>query len=123
MACDRNREEIALFLISKERERVRQEREEGRGSQGGAAGGRGSLPSYNMLDSHGWRPVFYTSSARIVEEFLTLHDLEVTAGDGEPLLWFCAGRGWVSERVATDAKLAGQYSQRWKGTLPLEAGE
>ena len=121
MACDKNREKIALFLIRTERERVRQEREEGGGRQG--EGGRGTLPSYNMKSRGGWRPVFRTSSARIVEEFLTLDDLEVTDGDGKPLLWMCAVNGWVSERVATDGKLASQYSQMYHATLPLEKGE
>ena len=123
VACWKNREEIAIFLISKERERVRQEREEGRGRQGGAGGGRGTLPSYNMKSSFGTRPVFYTDSARIVEELLTFEDLEVTNGNGKPLLWRCAEWGIVTEIVARDVKLASQYSQRYDGTLPLEKGE
>ena len=140
MACVENKEEIALFLIQLERERVRQEREEGRGRQGGAGGGREALPSYNMTEKrYGNRPVFMSSSpdfwrkkptnnslsssARIVEELLTLDDLEVTDGDGTPLLWICAFWEWLNVRAATDARLAGQYSQRWQGTLPLERGE
>ena len=122
VACKKNKEEIALFLINTERDRVRQGRE-GRCWQGGAGGGRGRVPSYNMENSRGWRPVFTTSSVRIVEEFLSLDDLDVADRDGRPLLWHCAERGCVSERVATDVKLAGQFSQRWNGTLPLEKGE
>ena len=123
MACWKNREEIAVFLIKREREWARQEREEGRGRQGGAGGGREGLPSYNMEDSRGRRPVQLTRSARIVEELLTFVDLEVTDGNGRPLLWRCARWGWVTEIVARDVKLASQYGQRWNGTLPLEKGE
>ena len=115
-----NREEIAVFLINTERDRVRHERE-GRCRQGGGA--RGKLPSYNMKNSFGRRPMFFTSSVRIMEEFITLHDLEVTVGNGMPLLWQCALKGTVSKSVATDGRLATQYSLRYEGTLPLEIGE
>ena len=76
-----------------------------------------------MERQYGTRPVFMTSSARIVEEFLTFADLEVTAGNGRPHLWNCASDGCVSKKVATDGRLLGQYGQRWNGTLPLERGE
>ena len=118
MAIYARKEELALFLINKERERVGRDRQGGR-----RVGARGKIPSYNMEDWNGRRPAFNTSSTRIVEEFLTLDDLEVTDGDGKPLLWWCAARGLVSDRVATDVRLKSQYKQRWYGTLPLEKGE
>ena len=67
--------------------------------------------------------VFLTSSCRIVEEMVRLDDLQVTTRDGSPLLWHCAGRGCVTERVASDQRLVGQYGQRHHGRLPLEEGE
>ena len=115
VACNEDKEEIALFLIHTERDRVKDEK--------GRQGAGGSHPSYNMGDISGGSPVFMTSSARIREELLTLDDVELTNGSGKTLLWGCAYEGWVSERVATDVKLSGQYGQRWKGTLPLEIGD
>ena len=115
VACDEDKEEIALFLINTERDRVRDE--------GGMHGAGESHPSYNMGDISGGCPVFRTSSARIREELLTLDDLKLTNGSGKMLLWGCAYEGWVSEKVATHVKLVGQYTQRWQGTLPLEIGE
>ena len=76
-----------------------------------------------MRNGDGLSPVFLTKSSKIVEEMLKLDDLQVTRVDGTPLLWHCAMRGCVSERVASDQKLAGQYGQRWWGSLPLEEGE
>ena len=77
-----------------------------------------------MKDSiMGWNPVFWTKSEKIVEEMLKLDDLQVRARDGEPLLRRCALKGMVSERMASDRKLAGQYGQRYEGRLPLEEGE
>ena len=116
MACDEDKEEIALFLINTERDKFK---DEGGGRQGAGV----SQPSYNMRDISGGSPAFMTSSARIREELLTLDDLELTNWSGKTLLWKCAYEGWVSERVATDVKLSGQYGQRWKGTLPLEIGD
>ena len=75
-----------------------------------------------MRDRDGNSPVFRTSSSTIVEEMLKFDDLQVTRY-GMPLLWHCAHEGLVSERVASDPKLAGQYQQRWRGRLPLEEGE
>ena len=80
-------------------------------------------PSYNMRDEDGYSPVFRTSSSQIVEEMLKLDDLQVTDEYGQPLLWWCARRGLVSERVASDPNLARQYRQRWRGSLPLEEGK
>ena len=81
------------------------------------------MPSYNMKNRLGESAVFWTFSTRILEELLACDDLEVTAADGRPLLWRCAENRLVTERVATDAKLASQYGQRWEGTLPFEKGE
>ena len=120
VACWKKRDEIALFLIHTERDRVREEG--GRWWYCGGAG-RHRQRSYNMEDSYGKRPAFWTKSTRVIEELLTLDDFEVTDGDGGPLLWRCARDGLVSERVAIDARLAGHYLQSWKGILPLEAGD
>ena len=69
-------------------------------------------------------PVFFTSkSPKIVELFLQFDDLEVTNRQGKPLLWQCAERGLVTERVAADPKLRGQFGQKWKSRLPIEIGE
>ena len=121
-ACERNKDEIALCLIKEERERVISTQED---AQPGRKRRRGQqdTPSYNMRDINGYSPVFWTSSLTILEEMLKLDDLYVTDGIGRPLLWHCAERGYVSERVASDQKLAGQYGQRWRGSLPLEEGE
>ena len=81
------------------------------------------VPSYNIRDVDGYSPVFRTSSSKIVEVMLKFGDLQVTRWDGIPLLWWCASEGLVSERVALDPKLAGQYGQRWEGSLPLERGK
>ena len=122
VACEWEREEIALFLIKTERDIIRKEGDKRHGRQGGA--GEHSLPTYNMQTSYGVTPVFMrTESARIVEELLTFDDLKVMRGDEMPLLWRCARNGCVSETVATDVKLAGQYMKTYNGTLPLEIGE
>ena len=81
-----------------------------------------------MMDSHGWRPWFqaingWSISSRIIEKLLSLDDLEITDKRGKTLLWACSEKGAVTERVATDIKLVGQYGQSYQGTLPLEIGE
>ena len=98
--------------MEEEKKRIQSDREQGR---------RGGTPSYNMRDQWGRQPVFMTSSSRIVEMMLQFADLEVTSGKGEPLLWRCALKGWVSETVAE--RLKGQIGLRWQGKLPLEIGE
>ena len=39
-----------------------------------------------MQDLDGWSPVFRTTSEKIVEEMLKLHDLELVNGNGRQLL-------------------------------------
>ena len=110
LACKYKRGEMVPFLIDEEKERVKS--------------GAGGTPSYNMKDSNGETPVFVAvewNPTRLVELHLELDDLEVTCGNGMPLLWYCARWGRVSEKVARDVKLRGQIGQRWKGQLPLEA--
>ena len=109
-ACKDNRDDIAIFLISEERDRVCNTDDP-------------IYPTYNMRDYNGCTPVFKTSSERIVEELLKLDDLQLTDKDGMPLLWHCAKYGCVSEGVASDPKLVEQYGQRWWGRLSLEEGE
>ena len=76
-----------------------------------------------MKDPKGWSPIFWTSSPRVVEGLLEFDNLDVMRRDGMPLLWHCALSGAVSEKVANDEKLQGQYAFRWKGEIPLEAGK
>ena len=75
---------------------------------------------YNAETPAGRSPIFYTYSSGIVEELLKFDDLEVRAKDGLPLLIWCAERGIVTERIASDRKLRGQLGERWDGSLPLE---
>ena len=90
MACYRNKDEIALFLINEEKRRVsgaegQQQRQHGQ--PGGT--GRGlqqGTPSYNMRDKWGDSPVFKTKSEKIVEEMVKLPDLELADGNGRQLL-------------------------------------
>ena len=124
-ACRYDRIEIAFFLIEEERKRVCTAQVQ---EQDGLPGrdqrrGQHDTPSYNMTDKVGLSPVFSTESVNIVEAMLELHDLQVTKGDGEPLLWHCASTQCISERVASDLRLVRQYGQRWQGRLPLEEGE
>ena len=117
-ACVYNRDEIALFLIREEQERVTRERQEGQDGQPrrrGEGQQQHDTSSYNMRNEYVLSPVFYTSSSAIVEEMLKFDDLQVTTENGKQLLWQCARWGCVSKRVASDPKLAGQYGQRWEG--------
>ena len=102
-ACSNNREEIALFLINEEKERVsaaegQQQLQQRQHAQPGRAGRRGgwreATPSYNMKSSTGWSPVFLTSSEKIVEEMVKLPDLELADGKGRQLLQH-GEEGWV----------------------------
>ena len=90
MACYLNRDEIALFLIREEQERVTKERQEVQDGQPGRRGEEGQqqdeTPSYNMRDIFGRSPVFKTESSKIVEEMLKLPDLELEDGKGRQLL-------------------------------------
>ena len=124
-ACREDEDEIALYLIEMEKFRVSLEEGQEQDEQPTREGRRGQrdTPSYNMRDENGLSPVFWTASEKIVEAMLEFHDLLVTTRRGVPLLWNCATYGCVSERVATDLKLVGQYGQRWLGRLPLEEGE
>ena len=63
------------------------------------------------------------SYSRIVHN-IQFDDLEVVRGDdGQPLLWTCARRGIVTEKIAMDERLRGQVAKVYSGTLPLELGE
>ena len=120
-----DKDKIALFLIKEEREWVSRTTEVKEDVEPGKErrGGQQDTPSYNTWDRWGRSPIFFTRSRKIVEEMLTLDDLVVTTRGGKPLLWHCASKGFVSERVANDQKLVEQYGQRSKGRLPLEQGE
>ena len=117
-ACEKGKDDIALFLIEEERERARETKTEPEREEESQPS-----PSYNMRAINGLNPVFRTSSERIVQEMLHFEDLQVTTEDGLPLLWHCAYLGCVTETIALDVKLKSQHGQRWEGTLPLEIGE
>ena len=102
-ACSNNREEIALFLINEEKERVsaaegQQQLQQQQHAQPGRAGRRGGwregTPSYNMRDYRELSPVFLTTSEKIVEEMVKLPDLELADGNGRQLLE-TGEEGWV----------------------------
>ena len=114
-----DREDIAVFLIEEEKKRNKAEKE---------GGARVSLaaetPSYNMPDEDGLSPAFHTFSSRIMEMLLDFEDLEVVKErDGQPLLWVCAERGIVADKVAKDERLRGQLGLMHNGILSLEKGE
>ena len=105
---------VARYIISLERDLINNN--------------AGGVPSYNMDCFDGGTPTFSTESLEIVEDLLQFDDLEVTRDDLDdndelPLLWRCAEKGIVSQKVAVDAKLRGQFCLRFWGTLPLEEGE
>ena len=89
------------------------------------------IPSYNIENAEGRTPLSY-SRPGMLELLLQLEDLEaenishlgikVVNGRGRPLLWECATNGLLTETIARDKKLRGQFGMRWAGTLPLEEG-
>ena len=107
---------IAKFLIEQEKRRIEAVPKEGRGRE---------TPSYNMQDNTGRSPAFWTYSSTIVEMLLPLEGFWVIQGNGKPLLYECAISGMVSDKIAQDEKLTGQYVVRYPESqprLPLEAG-
>ena len=93
-ACRHNRDEIALFLIREEQERVTKERQEEQDGQPGkkkkkrkGKGQQQDTPSFNMRSIGGRSPVFMTESSKIVEEMVkSFPDLELEDGRGNQLL-------------------------------------
>ena len=79
--------------------------------------------TYNMTDNVGWSPIFLTSSLEVIEVLLAFDDMDVMRRDGMPLHRRCAQRGAVSEKVANDERLQGQYALRWESAIPLEVGK
>ena len=81
-------------------------------------------PSYNMEDEDGLSPAYHTFSPRIMERLLDFNDLKVIKErDGQPLLWLCAERAMVTEKVANDVRLKQQLMLTFDGSLSLEKGE
>ena len=68
-------------------------------------------------------PLFMKSTLRITEALLEFDDLKVISAFGQPLLHWCAERGWVSRKVASDPKLWRQYELTYLGSLALERGK
>ena len=97
-------EEIGAFLIKEERRR----------SEEGMTG----TPSYNIQDKNGNSPAFISCSYKLIEMMLQFEDLQLLSGKGKTLLWRCAERNLVSEKVAW--RLRDQLGQRYVGPLPLE---
>ena len=85
----------------------------------------GEIASYNKAEAIGWTPVSWATSSSIVEMLLQFDDLEVQARWGtEPLLWHCAWRGIVTEKIMQNEKIRSQLGQRTQdGRLPLEEGK
>ena len=82
----------------------------------------GEIASYNMVEAIGWTPVSWATSSSIVEMLLKFDDLEVKARD-RTLLWHCAWRGILTEKIMTNVKIRSQLGQRTQdGRLPLEEG-
>ena len=120
-AGNEKQERIAEFLLEEEK-KIKAEREEGGGMPD--AFRDTPTPSYNMLDEKGASPAFWTSSSKIMEMMLQFDDLEVVRrNESQPLLWECARRGIVTEKIAMDERLRGQVAEVYLGTLPLEQGE
>ena len=119
-ACSvEDREKIAMFLIEEEKKRKKDEHE---GCERCTLASE--TPSYNMEDEDGLSPAYHTFSSRIMEMLLDFYDLKVIKErDGQPLLWLCAERGIVTEKVANDVRLEKQLMLTFDGSLSLEKGE
>ena len=56
-----------------------------------------------------------------VELFLEFEDLHVTNdADGMTILWHCANRGIVTDKIVQDERMRAQIAQRVHGKLPME---
>ena len=125
VACSWRNVEVVKFLLEEE-EKTKKEQ----------VGGR-TIPSYNVEDSEGHTPLFYTRSSTIVELLLKYDDLEVSllnhpalsryfssfstsVSNHLTLLWHCANKGIVTETIASDERLRDQYGLRYEDKLPLE---
>ena len=109
-----------MYLIEEEKKRNKDEQDKGTRRGSSAV----ETPSYNMQDEDGLSPAFHTFSSGIMEMLLDFDDLEVVKErDGQPLLWVCAERGMVTEKVASHERLRGQLGMMHDGTLSLEKGE
>ena len=77
-----------------------------------------------MEDEDGLSPAYHTFSPRIMEMLLDFGDLKVIKErDGQPLLWLCAERAMVTEKVANDVRLKKQLQLTFDGSLSLEKGK
>ena len=132
LACNYNQFEIVGFLASEDyNKKLREGREAKRKGACLKSCDDDESPSYNIENAEGRTPLSY-SRPGMLELLLQLEGLEgeniphlgieVVDGRGRPLLWECAVKGLVSETIARDKKLRGQFGMRWAGTLPLEEG-
>ena len=115
-ACFLGKEEVVEFLIEEEKKIIKIGKKDRRLK-------RTVMPSFNIQDKYGYNPVFWTESSKIVELMLQFECLRIEERNGKPLLWECAGKGIVSEKIALAEKLKRQLGQIYGGTLPLEKGE
>ena len=120
LACYNDKTEIAQFLLEEEKRR------KGAPTPVEQHAQVGEIPSYNMATTLGERPAFVgrKKSASLVESFLEFDDLHVAndADDGETILWHCANRGIVSDKIVQDERVRAQIGSRVHGKLPIEEG-
>ena len=118
LACYNDKTKIAQFLLEEEKRHRRK--------QALNQVNFGELPSYNMMTSLGEMPTFvgYKKPASLMELFLEFEDLHVTnEASGETIMWHCANRGIVSEKIAQDDRVRAQLGKRVHGKLPIEEGD
>ena len=108
-----------MYLIEEEKKRKEDQQQECKSCSTAS-----DTPSYNMGDEDGLSPAYHTFSPSIMEMLLDFDDLKVIKErDGQPLLWLCAERAMVTEKVANDTRLKKQLMLTFDGLLSLEKGE
>ena len=140
LACNYNQFEIVGFLASEDyNKKLREGREAKRKGACLKSCDDDESPSYNIENAEGRTPLSY-SRPGMLELLLQLEDIEeekiphlarmiechlgieVVDGRGRPLPWECVTKGLLTETIARDKKLRGQFGNIWAGTLPLEEG-
>ena len=118
LACYNDKMEIAQFLLEEEK-RLQRVPTCKRSVH------FGEIPSYNIASTLGEMPAFvgYKKPASLVELFLEFEDLHVTNDAHETILWMCANRGIVTDKIIQDERVKAQIAQRFHGKLPIEEGE
>ena len=82
---------------------------------------------WNLEDRRGYTPVFCSTSAEVVKEFLhqipAEDDLKTVLDDGMTLLYHCASEGIVDEVLLSHPKMKEHLMNKWAGELPIDVGE